>query len=236
MSVRGSANSSELQMARSDLQPSIPMVRACEGKSLRSLRPTSRALTTFAPDRDFRRDRSGSVAIEFAFVGLLIILLVLETMQAGYYFYTEAALDRATSKSARQILTGTVANQGMTADNFRTSVLCPLLAPGMSCANVVTNIQTVPENLSPGGFYSFVNSTQTGLVTPAMDNTKTTFCPGQNGSYVYVQVYYAMPTFSPFWLALSSTVWNGNKIHFIYSTAAFKNEPFQLGSQYSGTC
>ena len=185
---------------------------------------------------DLRRDRSGSVAVEFGFVGLLIVLLVLETVQAGFYFYSSAALERASTRSARQILTGSIANQGMTADDFRTKVLCPLLASGMRCSSVVTNIQTVSESLSPGGFYNYVNASQTGLITPAMDNTKTTFCPGQNGSYVYVQVYYAMPTFSPFWLALASTSWNGLNVHFIASTAAFKNEPFQLGSLYSGTC
>ena len=59
-----------------------------------------------------------------------------------------------------------------------------------------------------------------------MDDTKTAFCPGSSGSYVYVQVYYAMPTVSPVWRALATT-WNGAAVHFIGTSAAFKNEPFQ---------
>ncbi len=184
--------------------------------------------------RRFLTATTGSAAVEFALVGGVAILLVVEAMQAGLYFFVSASLDRATAKAARQILTGGVSGQSLTAAQFRSQVLCPLLPSMMPCSNVITNIQTVPEGTSPNGFYSFVNSDQSGIIVPAMDNNKTSYCIGTTGSYVYIQVFYAMPTVSPAWTALSSASWNGGAVHFVGAYAAFKNEPFQAAAQ--GTC
>jgi Flp pilus assembly protein TadG len=183
----------------------------------------------------FRRASAGSVAVEFAFVGALCIALVIETMQAGMFFYTSASLEMATTKAVRQIMTGAVSSQGLTAAQFRTNLLCPLLPAVMSCSNIVTNIRTVSEDVAPNGFYAFVNANQSAVVAPAMDNTQTSFCPGSTGSVVYAQIYYAMPVFSPTWRAFGATLWNGLTVHFVTSAAAFKNEPFQGVSQ-SGNC
>ncbi len=171
-------------------------------------------------------ERSGVSAAEFALVVPAFLLLVIETLQLGLYFYTSASLDHATSDAARQILTGAVSQAGLTAAQFRTQVLCPALPGSMSCANIVTNILDVPEATSPGGFYTYLNASQTGITPPAMDNTKTSFCPGSTGSYVYIQVYYAMPVLSPIWTA-TAVNWNGSNVHFVSASAAFKNEPFQ---------
>jgi Flp pilus assembly protein TadG len=175
-------------------------------------------------------DSSAIAAIEFAIVVPVFLILVVETMQLGYYFYASAALSRATTAAAREILTGSVTNQGLTAAQFRTQILCPLLPGSMSCANIVTNVQTVPEATSPGGFYAFVNAAKNGLTQPAMDNARTSYCPGAPGSYVVVQVYFAMPVMSPIWVAMA-TSWNGGLVHFVSAVAAFKNEPFPATSQ-----
>lgn len=177
----------------------------------------------------FGRDRAGVSAIEFAMIAPVLILLIVETLQAGFYFYTSASLNHATQYGARQILVGAVEQQGLTAAQFRTQVLCPQLPATMSCSNIITNIQNVPEGTNPNGFYAFVNSSQTGVVPPTMDNNQTSFCPGSTGSYVYIQAYYAMPLISPIWLAVGSTSWNGSTVHFVSSYAAFKNEPFTGG-------
>ena len=180
------------------------------------------------------RASGGSVAVEFAFIGGLCIWLILETMQAGLYFYTSASLEMAAGKAARQIIVGAVNSQGLTATQFRSNVLCPLLPGGISCANIVTNIRNVTEDVAPNGFYTFVNANQSAVIAPTMDNTQTTFCPGGSSSVVYMQVYYAMPVFSPTWLAVGATVWNGLKVHFVSAAAAFKNEPFLATAQPAG--
>ncbi|MBV8791968.1 MAG: pilus assembly protein [Pseudolabrys sp.] len=191
--------------------------------------PTSRRRF---PLLGFARDRAGVSAIEFAMIAPVLILLIVETLQAGFYLYTSASLNHATQYAARQVLVGAVEQQGLTAAQFRTQVLCPQLPGTMSCNNVITNVVNVPEATSPNGFYAFVNANQTGVTPPTMDNNQTSFCPGSTGSYIYIQVYYAMPLISPIWLAAGSTNWNGSSVHFVSSYAAFKNEPFS-GSQSS---
>jgi Flp pilus assembly protein TadG len=181
----------------------------------------------------FGAQRSAATALEFAMVVPVFLVLVIETFQLGLYFYTSASLNYATSEAARQILTGAVGQQGLTAAQFLTNVLCPALPGSMSCANVVTNVVNVPEAIAPGGFYSFLNANQTGIAPPAvMENSQTSFCPGSTGSYVYLQVYYAMPVLSPIWMAFAVS-WNGGNVHFVSASAAFKNEPFQSTTQRS---
>jgi Flp pilus assembly protein TadG len=178
------------------------------------------------------RHSAGVAAIEFAMVAPVLILLVIETLQIGFYFYTSATLNDATQHAARQILVGAVEQQGLTAAQFRSQILCPQLPASMSCSNVITNISNVAEGLNPNGFYAFVNPNQTAIVQPTMNNNQTSFCPGSTGSYIYIQVYYAMPLISPIWIAIGSTNWNGGSVHFVSAYAAFKNEPFS-GSQSS---
>ena len=177
------------------------------------------------------RDDRGAAAVEFALIGLACLLLIIETMQAGLYFYTSASLDTATTKAMRQVMTGKVTNSGLTAAQFRSTVLCPLLPTAMSCSNVISNLQPVSEAVSPGGFYAFVNATQTGTISPTMDTTQTSFCPGTTGGVVYAQIFYAMPVFSPFWRLVNSTNWNGSLVHFVSSAAAFKSEPYPTSQQ-----
>ena len=178
----------------------------------------------------FKADRRASAAIEFAVVGLLSLELVLEAMQAGLYFYTSAAVERASSKGTRAIITGSVSSQGLTATQFRANVVCPAISAfNLSCSNVITNVQTVSEAVSPGGFYTFLNSTQTALKQPTLDNSQTSYCTGTSQSYVVVQILYAMPIFSPFW-KIFATTFNGSASYILQSTAAFRNEPFPPGS------
>jgi Flp pilus assembly protein TadG len=182
----------------------------------------------------FGRDRRGAAAVEFAMIGVLCIGLIVETMQAGLYFYTSASLERATGKAVRQIMTGSVSGQSLTAAQFRSTVLCPMLPAAMSCANIITNISTVSEDVAPNGFYSFVNATQSAVIPPTMDNTQTSFCAGTTSSVIYAQIYYAMPVISPVWRAIAATNWNGKSVAFVNSAAAFKNEPFQGTTQPAG--
>ena len=179
----------------------------------------------------FGRERKAAAAVEFALVALLALELLIEGMQAGMYFYTSAGVERATSKAVRQILTGAVNSAGYTAVQFRANVLCPAIsATNLSCSNVITNIQTVSEAVSPGGFYTLLNSSQTALTRPPLDNSQTIYCAGTSQSYVFVQILYAMPVFSPIWRAFATT-FNGSPSFVVQSSAAFRNEPFAPGSQ-----
>lgn len=179
----------------------------------------------------FVQDRKAAAAVEFALIALVSLELLVEAMQAGLYFYTSAGVERATAKAARAIVTGSVNNQALTQAQFQTNVLCPALsATNLSCTNAVTNVQTVSEAVSPGGFYTLVNSSQNGLIRPPMSNSQTSYCTGTSQSYVFVQILYAMPVFSVIWRAFAIN-YNGTPSFVLQSTAAFRNEPFPPGAQ-----
>ena len=163
-------------------------------------------------------------------IGGLLTFLLIGVMQVGLYIYTAAALENAVAQATRQVMTGSASSSSMTSDQFRSGVLCPLLPTGMSCANVISNINTVPEAASPGGFYQYVNSNASWIIPPSMDNTKTNFCTGAGGSVIYAQVYYAMPIVFPVLFKGISSTWQGKSVYFVGSFAAFRNEPFQASS------
>jgi Flp pilus assembly protein TadG len=180
------------------------------------------------------RERQGSTAVEFGLIGTAIVFLILGAMQVGLYLYTSAAMEAAVTKAMRQVMTGTASAGAMTAAQFRSNILCPLLPGGLSCSNVITNLVIVSQGTNPNGFYQFVNAAQSWIVPPTMDNTQTSFCTGTAGSVVYAQVYYAMPVVLPFVFANKTAQWQGRSAFFVGAFAAFRNEPFQSNSQ--GAC
>lgn len=167
---------------------------------------------------------SGVSAVEFALLLPLFTGFLFMILQVGLYFYYATYLSYATGVASRQIMTGAVASQGLTAAQFRDNVLCPALPGGMSCSNVITNVQVVPAGNSGAGWKAL--TTSTGIVQPKLDNTKTSFCVGGGGSLVAVQVFYAMPVLGIPQMLPGATTFNNQSVIFIQSTAAIKNEPF----------
>jgi Flp pilus assembly protein TadG len=198
--------------------------------------------------RRFIGERSGIAAIEFATLSGVFVGLILMVAQIGLYFYFSTTLYYVTQAATRQILTGAVAHSGLTAAQYRTNVLCPILTAtsygSMSCNNIITNIQVVPAwtGTTSGGFYSLTNMvnnasnplgyTMTGLTTPPMNNSQTSFCIGSPGAIIIAQVYYAMPVIGIPTMLTNASSYNGKSVVFISATSVFKNEPFTSG--YTG--
>ena len=184
-----------------------------------------------APRRALGRLRdadAGVSAIEFALLLPLFTGFVFMILQVGLYFYYSTYLSYATDIAARQIMTGAVASQGLTAAQFRTNLLCPALAGAMSCNNIVTNVTVVPPGNNGAGWTALTNST--GLVTPAMDNSKTSFCIGAGGSLVALEVFYAMPVLGIPQMLSGAITYNNQSVIFIGASAAIKNEPFSAAN------
>jgi Flp pilus assembly protein TadG len=175
--------------------------------------------------RQFLNERKAMAAVEFAIIGAPLLLMIVEIFQSALFVYNTSRLDAATHAAARQIITGSVQKGGQTAAQFRTN-LCSALPATIPCSSVIVNLQTFPQASFPGGFYSFVNSTQTAIIVPPLDNTQTSFCPGGSGEYVYLQVFYAMPLLGAVWLPGPTTTFGGNSVVLASASAAFKNEPY----------
>jgi len=175
-----------------------------------------------------RRDRRGAAAVELALVAFPFVMTLMAFMETGHYLFCLAALDNGVQEAARQIMTGQVQNasQQLSAAQFRTSILCPLLPSTFNCNNVIVQIQTFTESGSPGGFYSFVNANQSGLNSPPLNNSQTSYCVGTGSAYVFVEVVYPMPLLTGAFAA-TATTFNGQQVMLLTSGAAFRNEPFQ---------
>lgn len=147
-------------------------------------------------------------------------------MLVSVILYYNQALDYATNRAARQIMIGAAQGAGTTQAAFQTQV-CSYLPTAFSCADVIVNVQTATEAAQPGGYYSYVNSSQTALVIPTLSNASAQFSPGQQGSYEYIQVIYPI-TFIPKMFAsiLGGATYQGSPAYLAVSTAAFRNEQF----------
>jgi Flp pilus assembly protein TadG len=212
-------------------------------KTMKIGAPPSLAPVPIPAVRRLVGERSGIAAIEFAILVPLLAGLMFMIAQIGLYFYFSTTLYYVTGKATREILTGAIANQGLTAAQYRNQILCPLLPGSMSCSNIITNIQVVPpwSGNTSGGFYSLTNIvanpsspegyTMTGLTTPPMNDNLTSFCIGSAGSIIVAQVYYAMPVLGiP--AMMKAPTFNGQSVIFIGATSVLKNEPFS--TNYSG--
>ncbi len=172
------------------------------------------------------------MAVEFAIVALPFFLLITGILIVGFMMFCTSSLDFATQKAARQIMVGTTQSSNLSADQFRTTVLCPLLPSAMfDCTKVVVNLTTVPVSSEPTAYYNFVKPDSSGLIIPPLDNTKTSFCPGIGGGYQVLQVLYPMPIYLSQFAASANVV---NNQFVLMSNATFKNEPFQGSSAAAG--
>ena len=205
---------------------------ACESvEATRSRRSTP--LGSIAASENVRRDlltdSSGSVAVEFSLVAPMVILVILAVMSLGYLLLMGQMLDYATQRAARQVRVGTVQTNGLTQTQFRTNVVCSYLPVLFTCSDVIINLQVVPTSSSnhPNEYYAYVNSSQSALISPSLDNTTTSYCPGLQKNYVYLQILYPVSLFQTYvYNALGTTTYNGQKVHAIMATATFLNEPF----------
>lgn len=183
----------------------------------------------------FARDRRGAAAVEFAFVIGPLFGLLFCICEIGFDWFSQAQIDHAAQSAARLIMTGnaqamTSGGQPLNAAQFRTTVLCPMLPGYFNCANVIMNIQTFSSGVSPAGVYSLLNTAQTNLALPPLDNTQTTYCIGAGGANVLVQIVYPMPLLTNVFSKFPLTTYGGSTVILLQSSAVMKNEPFPAGT------
>ncbi|MFY9629556.1 MAG: TadE/TadG family type IV pilus assembly protein [Methylocystis sp.] len=193
--------------------------------------------------RRFAEDKSGATIVEFAMVAGPLLFMIIGVIEISLGNFNQTRMDAAVQSTARLIMTGVVQNttqangQPLTAQQFRDQVLCPRLPVTMSCNDVYVDVEVFAEptsNASPSPYSQFVNASGTGLVTPALDNTKNNYCIGQGASYVVVDVVYPMPLIAAGYLLPESMNYNGRASRLLQSTATFKNEPFTMKSTSAG--
>jgi Flp pilus assembly protein TadG len=163
------------------------------------------------------RLRSGSAAIEFAFVAPIFFIFLMGTMETGIIFLGNFVLQNATADAARLIRTGQVSLNGTSQAQFRT-LICNGIAPLLACDS---KLQIDVETFSNFGSAAVTNPLQAnGTLNPALNN----WAPGTVCSVVLVRSFYtwnvATPLLTPFLVNMSGD-------NFLMSAAAaFRNEPY----------
>jgi Flp pilus assembly protein TadG len=164
-----------------------------------------------------RQRRADTVAVKFALVSLAFIGLMLFVLQLGFRLYAQIALDYATSRAARLLQIDAPQTLAASRNTFQTTTFCPLLAPMLSCANVLIALRPVAQD--------YLNDSQVN--PPATSGTLTqpaTFSPGTSGALMLLQVTYLGPAMT--WpLNLGPVAaYNGTTGSVIVSSMPYENE------------
>jgi Flp pilus assembly protein TadG len=170
--------------------------------------------------RRFRRDRRGSLAVEFALVAPVFFALLFAIIETAIVFFAGQVLETVTQTSARQIMTGQAQNAALTQAQFKTQVVCPagsLASMLFDCVNgIYIDVESYPAftsvtiNSQIDGSNNFINNMQ--------------YSPGGPGDIVVVRMFYQWPLFVT-GLGYNISNLSGSK-RLLVATAAFKNEPY----------
>jgi Flp pilus assembly protein TadG len=169
--------------------------------------------------RRFGRAQGGATSIEFAMVAAPFLYLLMAIFETGLMLFAEYIIENGVAKAARQIRTGQVQTQGMSASQFKTLV-CGNLAAFLDCdANLNVDVR------------SFTKFADVDLPAPLNEDgtlsesvtSSASFDPGDAMEVVVVRPYYAWKLFTPGITHLANMA--GDK-RLLTAGAAFRNEPF----------
>jgi Flp pilus assembly protein TadG len=163
-------------------------------------------------------DNRGAAALEFALVAVPLICLILAAVQTAIIMFYDQALQTATEKSARQLMTGSVQDSGLNQAAFK-SLVCAN-APLFRCSGLMVDVQSASSfsSISTSALAPTYNGS--GAVTNAW-----TYNPGSAGDIVILRVMYDWPVFGgPLAVGLAN---QSNGAFLMVGTAVFKNEPYQ---------
>ncbi len=179
--------------------------------------PSPAASTTASQKllRRFRRNRRGSVAVEFALVAPVFFALLFAIIETAIVFFADQVLETITQNSARMILTGQAQTASYTQAQFKTYV-CGQIPALFNCNNVYVDVESYPAftnvtiNSQIDGSGNFINNMQ--------------YSPGGPGDIVVVRLFYQWQLYVT-GLGYNISNLSGSK-RLLTATAAFRNEPY----------
>ena len=169
--------------------------------------------------KSFWRDETAATAVEMGLVAAPFLTLIMAGVQLGLVYLSQAALELATEKSARLVLTGTEQAAGATQQQFLALVCTKLPAMLNNCANLMVDAQVYT------GFSSA--NTATPTITYNVNGTVSNqwqYNLGGANSIVVMRVMYLLPVMSALTFGVGNQP-NGTRL--LMATAVFKNEPYQ---------
>jgi len=163
----------------------------------------------------FRRNRRGSAAVEFALVAPVFFALLFAIIETAIVFFAGQVLETVTQDSARMIMTGQAQTAAYTATQFKTFV-CGKIPALFTCDLVYVDVQSYPA------FTSVVINNQIDAGSNFINNMQ--YSPGGPGDIVVVRLFYQWPLFVT-GLGYNIANLSGSQ-RLLVASAAFRNEPF----------
>ena len=164
---------------------------------------------------EWRRDRRGGVAVEFALLATIFFALVGAILGTALMYFTQAALEKSVRDAARLIRTGQAQGQSLTAAAVKAKI-CAGINDLYSCSsNLYVSVSVA----------SSFGSADTSLpVTNGVLNSSPAFDMGNAGDIVVLRAYLPWtPFLNPYGYA-NIRLANGDTL--LGASAVFKNEPY----------
>jgi Flp pilus assembly protein TadG len=183
--------------------------------------PSSAVATISARNaiRRFRRNRRGSVAVEFALVAPVFFALLFGIIESAIVFYAGQVLETGTQDSTRLMYTHQAYDTGMDETAFKTD-LCNRIAVLFNCTGNLPSLSVDVKYYPPGTAIDLTDPIVNGNLTGPF--TYQVPPPGSVNTVV-VRVFYQWPLYVT-GLGYNIANLNGSQ-RLLAATAAFHVEP-----------
>jgi Flp pilus assembly protein TadG len=163
------------------------------------------------------RDKKATAAVEFAFLALPFIVLIVGALQLFILLLTQQLIETAAEQIGRKILTGYVQKQAMTQSQFVT-MACGLLPSTLNCNKLVIDVSVASSFSTAVTARPSVASIGNPTATTVLN-----YQPGTAGQIVVLRLMYALPVVSLPGFNLQMTSYG---LNFPLATSVFKNEAY----------
>jgi len=174
--------------------------------------------------KDGNRNTSGSVAIEFALIAPIFLLLLFAIIETSLAWFGGMVLENGMKQTARLIRTGQAQNTAMTQNQFR-DALCAYISVVLSCApdRLYIDVRSY-SNFAASAYPNPIAAD--GTMDPTMNsyNIGSSSQGGGGNTIVLARAFYAWPMFTPLLGQFYANM--ANNTHLLSSSVAFRNEPF----------
>ena len=167
--------------------------------------------------RRYIKSCEGVIAVEFSFVALPFILLVVGTLEMAIMFASQSLLDGATGNASRLIRTGQLQEEGDPQAAFAQAV-CNTAQALMNCDDLQFQVISVDDFEDADDLPDASFDEDGNLEDQAFD-------PGNENDVVLIRVVYTYNIATPMFQPLLTNMGNDKRI--IMSTVVLQNEPYQ---------
>jgi Flp pilus assembly protein TadG len=187
--------------------------------------------------RLWRKDKSGSTAIEFGMVIGPFLGLLFAIIEVALVYFAQFAMESGNETATRVLRTGAAQNGNMTKEQFKSRV-CSKLPAFMDCnSNLIVDVRSYSNSTGKSDAFAKAANDMPDLYDAdgVRNSNKEKFCPGGPSDVVVATLYFkwnlimGMPGLGDFTgkvgLSLANTP-DGARM--IITGFAMKNEPYTL--------